>query len=1068
MQEIINHFYILVIKKVAPFLVLAFALSCSSKGDREASRFRSIAPDSSGIDFANLLKDTPEQNIIEYLYYYNGGGIAVGDVNNDNLLDLYFTANQGVNRLYINQGGLKFKDLTREYGLPVVQNPAKWSTGVVLVDVDGDGFRDIYECTVGNYGSFRGSNRLYLNKDGKGFVESAEKYGLDFSGFSTQSAFFDYDQDGDLDMYLLNHSVHGTDTYGNTELRNRKDDKSGDRFFENQVNEGNGFVDVTASVGIFSSRLGYGLGLGVSDLNDDGYMDIYVGNDFHEDDYIYLNNGDKTFREVSGELLGHTSQFTMGLDIADINADGLMDVFSLDMLPGDPTILLKSGGDDANFIKDIKKKGGYRPQYSRNAMQLNHGNHFKDVALLKDVYATDWSWSVLIQDFDNDQDNDLFITNGIYKRPNDLDYINFLSSDIQRNSSTEELIAKMPSDRVANVYFENNGTTQFVNNAGNVGLSFAGFSNGAAYGDLDNDGDLDLVVNNLTEVASLFENRTEGDFLNIALEDEISLNKDGIGSTVIVYTDTAILKKEVHLTRGFQSAISNRLHFGLGAASSIDSLQVIWPDGTTQVLDNIEKNQFLHISKVEGESYRHPVKSQDQLVLQYVDFMHMEDDYADYQTEKLLPWSLSKEGPGVAVGDLNNDGVNDFYIGGAQFQPGKLFLSGPDLSYQSVDQGHIERDAGYEDVAAEFIDINGDGFLDLFVASGGSRFPLDHPLLEDRIYINNGENRFFRWMTQLPRINSSTVAYDEVNGNNVLFVGARSVPFSYGSVPESYLIQYSTERMEEIQFFKMGMVTDAVWGAFGDKNGLMVVGDWMPITFYEFNGSSLDKVSSPLLEMTNGFWNSVTTGDVNEDGKEDYFFGNAGLNSKWKPEPENPITMFLDDFDDNGQSEAIIFNPYFGEVIPFHSRTDLIKQVPAVNKKNNTNEKFSKAREIGDLIESSTVSTYPAYTAESKMLISDDSGYKWVKLPEAFQLGAIQDAVFLEKAVIYVGNDFTNYAVLGRSDANAGGIGLMEGSLAWKPLDIPSARDYRNITYLADSTFLVVPNADTPFIINLN
>ena len=879
--------YSLVIKSVFLTVFVITLCGCESKLPK---KFKLLSPEESGIDFRNDLHDTPKQNIIEYLYYYNGGGVGIGDINNDDFLDIYFTANQGINRLYLNNGDLTFEDVTEKVGLPSEPDTTKWSTGVTLADVNGDGFIDIYECVVGNYKSFKGHNKLYINQGGEKFIELSDEYGVDFSGFSTQSAFLDYDRDGDLDMYLLNHSVHGTNTYGNVDLRNKKDQKSGDKFYENQIAEGNGFIDVTNSVGIYSSSLGYGLGIAVSDLNGDGFSDIYIGNDFHEDDYIYLNNRNKTFTEVGKERMGHTSQFTMGVDIADINHDGMMDIFSLDMLPSDPNILLKSGGDDNNFIKDIKSKNGYSPQYARNALQLNQGNYFKELAMFYGVYATDWSWAVLIQDFDNDLDQDVYITNGIYKRLNDLDYINYLSSGIQKNNSANKLIDLMPSDRVDNVFFENKGNLRFTNATSASGLSHIGFSNGASYGDLDNDGDIDLVINNLNDYALIFENKSnrKGNFINISLNDATSFNPFGVGARVTLFNDSILIKKEVNHTRGFQSSISHRLHLGLGPLESVDSIEVVWPDGQSQLIKDATYNTFMTISKEENLESKSTSSYKTVSTLDLVNFTHKEDDYLDYQNEKLLPWALSKEGPGVAVGDLNNDGIHDFYVGGAHFQAGQLFISNSDSAYDTPSQPHLIRDAGYEDVAAAFIDINLDGSPDLFVASGGGRFPEGHPLLEDRIYLNNGKNQFIRWVTPLPKVNSSTVSHSRFNEKDYLFVGARSVNGKYGVIPDSYLLQWAQGRFDPIQFYKLGLITDTDFVFFNGKLGLMSVGDWMPISFLQLEKDTLKFTPVPIFKGTNGLWNSITKGDLNNDGKDDYFFSNAGSNSKWKPNEQHP------------------------------------------------------------------------------------------------------------------------------------------------------------------------------------
>lgn len=1046
----------------------ATVFSGCSQEERFNQLFKEVPPTASGIQFRNDLTDAPSQNIIEYLYYYNGGGVCLGDVNNDGLLDIYFTANQGLNRLYINSGNLKFEDKTEFYNLPTLQDTTKWSTGVVMVDVNGDGYLDIYECVVGDYKSFKGNNKLYINQSGKFFVESSREYGLDFSGFSTQSSFFDFDQDGDLDMYLLNHSVHGTDTYGPSSLRLKKDSRAGDRFYENKVSEGMGFVDISDAVGIYNSRIGYGLGIAVSDLNNDGLPDVYIGNDFHEDDYLYLNNGDDTFMEVGRQWVHHTSHFSMGVDIADVNNDGLMDIISLDMLSQDPSIFLKSGGDDDNLVKSIKEKNGYSPQFSRNALQINKGSYFIELAQFAGVYATDWSWSVLIQDFDNDTDNDVFITNGIYKRPNDLDYINYLSNDIKRHNSTNALIEKMPSGKVANMLFKNQGNLTFMSSK-DAALKKTTYSSGATYGDLDNDGDLDMVVNNCNDFASILENTAQrsSNFLNISLRDMHSANAFAIGARVTVFVDTLQWEKEIYLTRGFQSAISSRLHYGLHDYDKIDSLDIVWPDGTLQKMKGVEPNQFITIEKSKNVIKRDDPNKKTAVHPYYLNYNHEEDDFEDYQREKLLPWALSKEGPGVAVADLNGDGIDDIYIGGAHFQSGTLFISSPDGTYQKTIQPHLLRDAGYEDIDADFFDINFDGYQDLFIASGGSRFEEGHPLLEDRIYINDGKNNFTRWTVDLPKINSSCVAFTIVDSTRHLFVGARSVPGEYGKKPYSYLLKWTKDKFEPIQFTQMGMVTDAAWVDFSGSNGLMVVGDWMPIQFFSLKDSLLYQPIKKF-EDTNGFWNSITIGDLNSDGVEDYFFSNLGLNTRWKPNKEQPIIMHFGDLDDNSQSETIIFHSYFDTYIPFYPRMQLIKQIPSINKKVNSNAKFAKVRKIDDLINGKPDQTLKVFEVESALLLSNEEEYYWKKLPDPFHYGVVQDAVFDSGKVYYIGNDYTHYSILGQSDSNSGGILSLNKNSSWKELNVDPKKDYRRIKLLQDNKLLIVPNSDAPFIVHLD
>ena len=1064
-----NRFYSIRIKKHILFYILFYLSSCQINTPTQL--FEPLASSVTGIDFKNQLVDTPDQNIIEYLYYYNGGGVSIGDVNNDQLLDIYFTSNQGINRLFINNGDLKFTDATKSYNLPIKRDPNKWSTGVSMVDINGDGYLDIYECVVGDYKSFKGHNKLYINKSGNSFEEYSKQFGLDFVGFSTQAGFFDYDQDGDLDLYLLNHSVHGTDTYGSTKLRLKEDKKAGDRLFENRISEGHGFVDVTLAANIYSSQIGYGLGLGISDLNNDGYLDIYIANDFHEDDYLYINNGDKTFMESSEKLFGQTSQFSMGLDIADLDGDNKMDIFTLDMLAYDPKILLRSAGGDNNFIRNIKAKNGYRSQYSHNTMQINYGNHFKELSKYYGIYATDWSWSVLIQDYDNDLDQDIFITNGIYKRPNDLDYIEYLSNEILQNDhSTEELVKRMPSDKISNVFFENNNFNSFKRNTTNTGLRNDSFSNGMSYGDLDNDGDLDLVVNNLNAESIVYENTPDdkNNFLNVSLY-ENSNNSYSIGAKVSLFIGSLTLTKELVLTRGFLSSIPPRLHFGLGKYSMVDSMSIQWPDQAIQWQYGIASNQFLQISKKDKNrklGINEPLDNQ-MPTEKHIAFKHHEDKFEDYQIERLLPWSLSKEGPAVSITDLNNDGINDFYIGGAHFQSGELFISSVEGRFIKTDQFDFRRDAGYEDVASIFFDFNDDGFEDLFICSGGGRFPEEHPLLEDRLYLNDGNNKFNRYLVKLPMINTSSVSIKKDNQTNLLFVGAKSIPGQYGLVPNSYLLILKKNQVENLIFHPIGFVNDSEWVDL-DNDGtteLMVVGDWMPIKLFDYTieGGLIPK-KNKLFQKTNGFWKSITVGDLNNDGRKDYFFANIGNNNKWKPTFETPTVMYCHDFDGNGQVDPIIFYYYNDQFIPFATRLELIKQIPAIKKTHPTNTSFENIRRLQDLVDIENYESFEVYQSKSLLMLSSEYGYSWEKLPAEFQYGTIQDAFISNKGFIYyVGNDFNFYSSLGKSYGNHGGIGEYDNrGIRWNILPLSHKFEYRHIEPLDTNSLLIAPNSQSP------
>ncbi|MBK7872811.1 MAG: CRTAC1 family protein [Saprospiraceae bacterium] len=673
------------------FLLIVIITSCTD--ETPETLFRQLSPEETNITFANNLLESEDFNIIEYLYFYNGAGVAVGDINNDDLPDIFFTSNQGPSKLYVNKGGLKFEDISKKAG---ITEDFHWKTGVTMADVNGDGWLDIYVCHVGKYKFLNSRNQLYINNQDGTFAEKASEYGLDFQGFSTQSAFFDYDRDGDLDMYLLNHSIHDTDNFGKSHLRLQIDSLTGDRLYRNDDGR---FTNITQESGIYSSKIGYGLGVAIGDVNDDGWPDIYISNDFHENDYLYYNTGDGTLSEAGDSSFGHTSNFSMGSDMADVNNDGLLDVFTLDMKPEDESVLKSSVGADPYNIYRFKLEYGYHYQYPRNMLQLNRGAGrgefskpatsvgnaiFSEVAEIAGLDATDWSWSALLCDLDNDGWKDIFISNGIWRRPNDLDYLKFTSNkEVQQNATDMQLAGKMPSGLVPNYAYRNQGNLSFEKVSEKWGLNFTGCSNGAAYGDLDNDGDLDLVTNNINVSASVFENRSDekikNNFLKIKLIDSYSKNSFGIGARVEIITNEHRQVQELYATRGFQSASESVLIFGLGQAQQVDSLIIRWSDGGVQFLQNVPINQLLKIEKLNNlpkESFTkilHPLLEDISSQLK-INFTHQENNYNDFDQEKLIPHKLSEQGPKLAVGDVNGDGLEDFYICGAAGQAGALFL----------------------------------------------------------------------------------------------------------------------------------------------------------------------------------------------------------------------------------------------------------------------------------------------------------------------------------------------------------------------------------------------------------
>lgn len=947
---------------IACLLVSCLLFSCGKDHEDEAKLFQLVPASQSSVQFNNTLSEDEKFNIIEYLYFYNGGGVSIGDINNDGLADIYFVSNQGSNTLYLNEGNFKFKDITQSAG---VQGSGNWKTGTVMADVNGDGYLDIYSCGVGNYKGFTGTNQLYINNHDLTFTEMSKEYGLDFTGFSTQAAFFDYDRDGDLDMYLLNHSVHSVDLYGKASLRLKTDSLAGDRLYQNQlIQTGKPFFkDVTAEAGIYSSRIGYGLGIGVSDLNNDGLPDLYVSNDFYENDYLYLNKGDGTFREVIQQSTGHTSRFSMGNDLADVNNDLWPDIFTTDMLPKDEDVIKTSAGEDSYEVYLFKLGFGYHKQVSRNAFQVNKGLWkenipvFSDEAFTAGVAATDWSWSPLLVDFDGDGYKDLFVTSGIVRRPNDLDYFNFISSDsLKKRTASGDVdvlpwLSMMPEGKVSNSMFRNNHDATFENVSNSWGFQEVGYSNGSAIGDLDNDGDPDMVINNLNATASIYKNQSnDNKYITVELKDEASMNKQGVGAKVKVYSNNLIQQQELYPARGWCSSSSYVLTFGLGKSQKADSILVQWVDGTLQKFIPSESKNVIVKS---GESRSMP-NTVDQLLRvdnDVIKFKHKENVYNAFNFESLMPKMVSEEGPPMAVGDVNQDGIEDLFVGGARGQAGKIFTQNKQGSYSELISFYS--DSLSEDTGASFFDADGDTDLDLVVVSGGQQELQASPVILPRLYINQGKGKFSK-STSFPEIylHASCVRHCDfdADGDVDLFIGANVIPLLYGMGPMSYLLindgkgnfRPSSEwlgrsRFDNPSHVRPGMVKDAVWtNVNSDKlPDLVLVGDWMPITILvqQPNHTFNNATESLGLDSTQGWWSSIHAEDFDKDGDIDLVAGNFGSNSRLSASKSKPLTMYLGDFDSNGNSDHILVYYNGDKSYPFITRDQLVKQLPLLKKK---------------------------------------------------------------------------------------------------------------------------------------
>ncbi len=968
-------------------LIAALLLTgCGAPDERPARLFELLPETTTGVTFTNTLAEDPAFNILNYLYYYDGGGVAAGDVNGDGLVDLYFTANEQPNKLYLNKGDFVFEDVTEQAG---VAGTAGWTKGVTMADVNGDGHLDIYVSNVTHLG-MRGANALYVNNGDPGsgpgqvptFTDHAEAYGLDHEGLSTQATFFDYDADGDLDVYLVNHSLHDIVKLGGTYFREERHPEAGDKLLRN---DGERFTDVSTEAGIYGSFVGYGLAAMASDLNGDGCVDLYISNDFHENDYLYRNNCDGTFTETIYSAMGHTSLSSMGNDAADVNNDGRPDVVVVDMLPEREEILQTVVGAEDYDVYRIKLNRGYHHQFSRNTLQLNLGQgRFADTGYTAGITATDWSWAALLADLDNDGFKDLFITNGIYRRPNDRDYLDFTASPAMQATLGEvitadnlKLLDRMPQVPLANYAFRNDGpgsgpgqALSFTNKADDWGLAQPGFSNGAAYADLDNDGDLDLVVNNVGGPASIYKNltteQTGRHYLTVALEGSGG-NTAGIGAKVILRHQGMMQMQEQSPTRGWQSSVDPRLHFGLGEIALIDTVLVVWPDGRFQTMTNVAADQLLTARQDDASGafvYDHdqpdPINPlfEDVTGATALDFDHEENQFLDFTREPLMPHLLSTEGPALVVADVNGDGLDDVFAGGAKWQPARLLVQQSDGGFLPTNDALWTADSLHEDVDAAFFDADGDGDADLYVVSAGNEFWGNNDALRDRLYLNDGSGGFTRTENALPDVfaNGCCVApgdFDQ-DGDVDLFVGSRVVSRQYGLTPPSFLLENDgTGAFTDVTetrtagLAEAGMITDAVWTDYdGDGSlDLIVVGEWTPIrVFAQRDGQFTERTAEAGFDGSNGWWNTVLAEDMDGDGDVDLVAGNLGRNSYLHAAPDEPARLTIGDFNTDGKPDQILTHYKNGDDLLFASRDDLIRQLPALVNKFPTYASFGGSR----------------------------------------------------------------------------------------------------------------------------
>lgn len=1054
---------------IAAFMVML--TSCNGPATKlpVQTLFNTLKGSETGLNFNNTLTPSDSFNMFHYMYFYNGAGIGAGDFNNDGKTDLFFASNQGQNKLYLNQGTMHFKDITAEAQVP---QDGGWSTGVSVVDINNDGLLDIYICRVGNYELLNSKNQLLICKGITNGVpqykDEAAAYGVDFSGFSTQAVFFDYDMDGDLDMFLLNHSVHQNGNFApRSNFLGTYSERSGDRMYRNDGN--NHFTNVTKESKINSSEISYGLGVCVADINLDGWPDLYAGNDFHENDYLYINQHNGTFTEEGSQRLMHTSQFSMGVDVADVNNDGYPEIMSVDMLPSDPKILKRSLGEDEYDLFYNKIGMGYTYQYSRNNLQYNRRNGmFSEVGLYSGVYATDWSWAPLWMDFNNDGVKDLFISNGIPKRMNDMDYANFVSDgEIQRqmknnggNGKDLALVNKFPEIKIPNKFFLNKGDMQFeeVNSA--IANEMPTFSNGAVYADLDNDGDLDVVVSNINDPVMVYENKSNDGkkevYTDIKLKGTPG-NINAIGAKLVLFANNGIRTYENNPVKGFLSSMQLPMHVGL-TGTKVDTAFLIWPDNSYETIALQGKEQQLSFTYKTGlpkfdytriTTYwkNSSLPLEDITAASGLDYVHHENPFIEFNREPLIPHMVSTEGPALAVADINHDGLEDVFIGSSKTFQKAIYLQQPNGKFLQVAQAAMAADSMSEDVDAKFVDVNNDGHLDLVIASGGNEYYGQDNHLKPREYLNDGKGNFTKAENAFGDIfvTQSCIEPFDFNGDGFidLFIGGRAVPWAYGRMPRSYLLQNDgtgkfTDVTEKYSapLAEAGMITQALWFDMNKdgKKDLIVCSEWGGIDVYLNNKNTFTK---KVITAEKGWWNFVMPVDLNNDGNFSLIAGNLGLNSRLHATDQQPVKLYYNDFDDDGKKEQILTYYLKDKEIPFANKDELQKQLPFIKKKFLYAADFAKAA-LGEIFSEEKLKAAQQLSASyfsNALLVNDGQmNFTLKALPWQAQLTTYRDAVVVDANgdklpdVLLAGNFYDNNIQMGRYDADFGTLLINKGN----------------------------------------
>lgn len=1048
---------------------LLLLLSCGNRKGKDSTLFTLLDSTATGISFTNTVTDNEADNCFRFRNFYNGGGVGLGDINNDGLADVVLTSNMGENKVYLNKGGMKFEDITAKTGF---RQDSMWSTGVTMVDINNDGWLDIYICNSGRINDGHRLNKLYINNHNLTFTEQAKAYGLDHSGFCTQASFFDYDLDGDLDCLLINNSPLPFSSLNYGSMR----DASVDQWKVNEElkgggnhlyrNENNVFTEVTKEAGLHTGLISFGLGVSVGDLNNDGYPDIYVGNDFIEKDYLYINQQNGTFRDELEDRLQHISMSSMSTDLADINNDGHPDIFTTDMIPDDDYRLKTTGTFDNIDLYNSKLEAGLYHQYVRNALQVNDGTgHFTEIANYANVFGTDWSWGALFVDADNDGRNDIFVCNGINRDLTDLDFLDFFSNDVYRESqqqrgvaSIAEMLKKIPVTPLPNRVFQNKGHFEFTDMGNQWGFDTPTFSNSVAYADLDNDGDLDLVLNNENQPGFVYRNnsreQTGNNYVSLKLKG-IKGNEFAIGTKIRVYCGGQLFTRDIAPSRGFQSSVDYKQVIGLGSITKIDSLELIWPDRTFTRYYDVKPNElreYVQPAQAGPLAYSQVSTTKVLFTADSSGFTaHQEDPYVDFYYERNLPALLSKEGPAMSVADVNGDGREDVFVGGAKGQSARLYEQQSDGTLRTREQAAFGLYADLEDVTSVFFDADKDGDMDLFVGAGGNYMEPGSRESQHRLFKNDGKGNFTLDPQSFPNndMNIAIAIHNDYDGDGDedLYVGSRSVPFQYGTAPKSYIYNndgqgHFTDVTDQLSkdLSHRGMITGAEWvDLSGDaQKELVIVGEWMAPVIYTYNKQSrkLEELTKTGLEDLYGWWQTVKAADLNGDGKTDLVLGNIGENFYLRPDNASPVSLWLNDFDKTGTMDHFLTRRIGGKDMPVFLKREITDQFPALKKDNLLHSAYAKKDIKGLFVEELVAKAKHLQFNYCPSVIAWNEGngkFRVEKLPVEVQLSSLNAVAVMDinhdqqPDLVLGGNKFGFPPQFGRLDANQGQLLINEG-----------------------------------------